>query len=233
MALERLAMEIARGRRRGPATLEKAVASTDPTTGRASSIHSPGLVLRSVDAPWCPESVVVPPGEFVMGAKAADLEASDREKPQHLVRIRYPMAVGRYPVVFDEYDHFARATRREWPGDEDWGRARRPVINVSWDDAKAYVEWLASETGQPYPLLSEAEWEYACRAGSTTPYNVGETLMEYDANFGQTERKTVEVGAYSLTCSPGPPSVDMRVRHQETDDEEEPVRRGTDHRRAA
>jgi formylglycine-generating enzyme required for sulfatase activity len=139
-----------------------------------------GSVFRDIDAPWCPELVVIPPGEFMMGSteaerawaieQGAEREWVEREKPRHLVRIAYPLAVSRYPVTFEQYGHFARTTGRAQPGDEASGRRRRPVINVDWEDAKSFVAWLSVQTAQRYRLLSEAEWEYACRAGSTTRY---------------------------------------------------------------
>lgn len=76
------------------------------------------------------------------------------------------------------------------------GRGRRPAINLSWYDAKAYVEWLAGEARQPYRLLSEAEWEYACRAGTTTRHWWGDVTTSENANFGQNVGRTSEVGAY-------------------------------------
>jgi formylglycine-generating enzyme required for sulfatase activity len=154
----------------------------------------PGTVFRDIDAPWCPELVVIPPGEFLMGSPEVDWEAKDVEKPQHRVRIAYPLAVGRYPITFEEYDHFCEQTRRQPPGAEVWGRGRRPVINVSWNDARAYVEWLAAEAGQSYRLLTEAEWEYACRAGTTTRYLWGDDISEDKANYGG--GRTSEVGSY-------------------------------------
>jgi formylglycine-generating enzyme required for sulfatase activity len=151
-------------------------------------------VFRDIDAPWCPELVVIPPGEFLMGSPDTDPEAYDAEKPQHRVRIAYPLAVGRYPVTFEEYDHFCERTRRQLPDDSGSGRGRRPVINVSWDDAKAYVEWLAVEAGKPYRLLTEAEWEYACRAGTTTRYWWGDEISKNRANYDGD--RTSEVGRY-------------------------------------
>ncbi len=153
-------------------------------------------VFKDVDAPWCPELVVIPKGSFLMGSPDSDPEAKDDEKPQHRVTIGTRFALGRYPVTFDEYDHFCAATRREKPKDRGWGRGRRPVINVSWEDAVAYCAWLAWETGQRYRLPSEAEWEYAARAGTTTRYSVGDEITEKDANFGMKLGKTTEVGAY-------------------------------------
>ena len=125
-----------------------------------------------------PEMVPIPPGEFLMGSSDDDEEADDNEMPRHPVAIRRRFAVGRYPVTFAEYDRFAEATERTKPSDQGWRRGRRPVIKVSWNDAQAYAEWLRGETGKAYRLLSEAEWEYACRAGSGTRYSFGDDPAE-------------------------------------------------------
>ena len=77
-----------------------------------------------------------------------------------------------------------------------WGRERRPVINVSWEDADAYCRWLGEQTGKTYRLPSEAEWEYAARAGTTTRYAFGDDLSTDEANFNRAVGKTVEVGSY-------------------------------------
>ena len=82
------------------------------------------------------------------------------------------------------------------PEDEGWGRGRRPVINVSWKDAQAYVRWLSEKTGQPYRLPSEAEWEYAARAGTTTLYSWGDDIAPENANYGLRGGRTTEVGTY-------------------------------------
>jgi formylglycine-generating enzyme required for sulfatase activity len=136
----------------------------------------PGTVFRDIHAVWCPELVVIPPGEFMMGsteaerewtvAQGAEREFVDSETPQHLVRISRLLAVGQYPVTFEQYDQFCDETGRNRPRDQGWGRGRLPVMDMSWDDAKAYIDWLAAQTRRPYRLLSEAEWEYACRAGN-------------------------------------------------------------------
>ena len=118
----------------------------------------PGKSFRDFDAG--PEMVVVPGGTFMMGSE--DGVGGDYQR--HKVTISQAFAVGKYPVTFDEWDAAVAAGGvSHKPGDRGWGRGRRPVIDVSWDDAKAYIKWLSGKTGQPYRLLSEAEWEYACR----------------------------------------------------------------------
>ena len=91
--------------------------------------------------------------------------------------------MGKYIVTLEEYDRFAEATRIGKPGDHGWGRGRRPVINISWYGAVAYAEWLSQQTGKGYRLPTEAEWEYACRAGTATPFYFGETISTDQANY--------------------------------------------------
>ncbi|SUS04851.1 putative Serine threonine-protein kinase pkn1 [Candidatus Defluviicoccus seviourii] len=154
-------------------------------------------VFRDIEAPWCPEMVVIPAGTFLMGSPESEEGRTDAEGPQHTVTIGRRFAIGRFPVMFDEYDHFCALTKREKPKDEGWGRGKRPVINVSWFDAVAYCEWLAKETGQPYRLPSESEREYACRAGTTTRYWWGDAITPKNANYAESKLgKTTEVGAY-------------------------------------
>ena len=133
------------------------------------------------DAPFAPELVVIPAGEFWMGSPEDEKERSEDEGPRHKVRIGRRFAIGRYPLTFAEYDRFCEAKRRKNPDDGGWGRSRRPVgarpvIMVSWEDAQAYIAWLSQETGTAYRLPSEAEWEYACRAGTTTRYSFGDKM---------------------------------------------------------
>ena len=110
------------------------------------------------------------------------------EKPVHDVTIASPFAVGKYEVTFAEWDAcVAAAGCTHRPADKGWGRGTRPVINVSWDDTQAYVRWLSRETGKPYRLLSEAEWEYVARAGTTTKYWWGNEADHAHANYGKDE----------------------------------------------
>ena len=130
----------------------------------------PGGMFRDCDA--CPEMVVVPAGSFMMGSEKGDSD----EKPVHQVTFEQPFAVGKYEVTFAEWDACVAGggCNGYRPSDEGWGRGRRPVINVSWKDAQAYVRWLSEETGEAYRLLSEAEWEYVARAGTRTARYWGE-----------------------------------------------------------
>jgi formylglycine-generating enzyme required for sulfatase activity len=138
----------------------------------------------------CPEMVVVPAGDFIMGAPVSEEGSSADERPQRVVTITYPMAVGRFALTFDEWDACVAGggCKNHWPADRGWGRGRRPVINVWWEDAKAYTAWLSQRTGRSYRLLTEAEREYVARAGTHTPFWWGGTISfdqaNYDAKFG-------------------------------------------------
>jgi formylglycine-generating enzyme required for sulfatase activity len=145
----------------------------------------PGSGVSFKDYPDCPEMVVVPEGSFVMGSPDNEPDRSKHEGPQHRVRIGKPFAVGRLAVTFAEWDacEAAGGCGGYIPQDQGWGRGDLPVINVSWNDAKAYVSWLAKKTGQPYRLLSEAEREYATRAGTTTPFWWGASITPEQAHY--------------------------------------------------
>jgi formylglycine-generating enzyme required for sulfatase activity len=173
-------------------------------------------VFRDVDAPWCPEMVVIPAGQFLMGSPKGEKDRVSNEGPQHKVTIADRFALGRYPVTVGEYRAFVEAsgyrqeggiyvwTGSEWKCDEakswrDPGFAqtdRQPVVGVGWRDAQAYVAWLSGKTGKSYRLPSEAEWEYAARAGTTTRYAFGDEITDKEANFGNTIGKTTAVGSY-------------------------------------
>nr|VFK46426.1 MAG: Formylglycine-generating enzyme, required for sulfatase activity, contains SUMF1/FGE domain [Candidatus Kentron sp. TC] len=147
-----------------------------------------------------PKMQLIPAGEFLMGSREG--KGYQDERPRHLVRISTPFALGTWPITFAEYDYFCDATERKKPSDQDWGRRRRPVINVSWHDALDYCAWLSKETGQRYRLPSEAEWEYAARARTTTNYWWGDDFRSNFANcvgcdgpWG--DKRTAPVGSFA------------------------------------
>jgi formylglycine-generating enzyme required for sulfatase activity len=145
----------------------------------------------------CPTMVVVPAGRFTMGSPATEADRLPTEGPQHEVTIAKPFAVGSTEVTFAQWDACVAAGACRKVSDNAWGRGDRPVINVGWGDAVQYVEWLARMTGKPYRLLSEAEWEYAARAGTTTRFSFGDDdadLGRYAWYFKNSDRKSQAVG---------------------------------------
>ncbi|MBK7675334.1 MAG: SUMF1/EgtB/PvdO family nonheme iron enzyme [Candidatus Accumulibacter sp.] len=136
--------------------------------GQVSVIEDPPPGETFRDCPECPLMVVVPAGKFVMGSPPEEKGRFDNEGPQRQVTIPKAIAVGRYEVRFDEWALCVQDGACPALSDEGFGRGARPVINVSFDDAKAYAQWLSKKSGKSYRLLSEAEWEYAARAGTST-----------------------------------------------------------------
>lgn len=127
---------------------------------------------RLSDGSGGPLMLVLAGGDFIMGRQMALL--NDDEGPAHGVRLG-PFAIGATEVTFEEYDRFARATGRRFPGDFGWGRGTRPVVDVSWSDARAYARWLSGRSGRAYRLPSESEWEYAAAAGRRSFFWWGHT----------------------------------------------------------
>jgi formylglycine-generating enzyme required for sulfatase activity len=152
-------------------------------------------------AHFCPMMVVVPAGSFMMGSPKGE-NHDDNEGPQHPVTFAKPFAVGKFEVTFAEWDACADAGVCSRPSDSLWGRDNRPVINVSWREAQRYVQWLSRMTGRAYRLLSEAEWEYAARAGSTTAYWWGDDIGKNNANCDgcetpwEADAETAPVGSF-------------------------------------
>jgi len=176
----------------------------------AKHAREPGATFKDCDD--CPEMVVVPAGSFTMGSPASEKKRDKDEGPRHRVTIPRSFAVGKFEVTFAEWHACVSAggcTRK--PSDRGWGRGRRPVIDVSWHDAKTYVKWLSGKTGKTYRLLSESEWEFAARAGTTTPFSTGRRITTAQANFdgnhtydgsrkGRYRKKTVKVGSFSANA---------------------------------
>jgi formylglycine-generating enzyme required for sulfatase activity len=160
-------------------TLPYAYAQGRPLKAAAEQALKPGDSFSEC-AQNCPEMVVVPAGSFLMGSAATEKGHNQSEAPQHRVGIAKPFAVSKFPLTFAEWDAcVAGGGCNAYEPDPEWGRddpdyRRLPVMNVSWDDAQQYVAWLFEVTGKPYRLLSEAEYEYAARAGTTTTYPWGD-----------------------------------------------------------
>lgn len=179
--------------------------------GMLGAVAAPAVVHRFIgalgqlwDDPVAPRLTVIPAGEFTMGSPETEPDRQAAEGPQHRVVISHPFAVGTYLVMRDEYAAFVADTKRpdpqgcilthlhgqngetkgfNWhnPGFAQGGN--EPVVCVSWKDARAYAAWLSGKTGRSYRLLSEAEWEYALRAGSTTSRPWGDAIGYDNANY--------------------------------------------------
>ncbi len=187
----------------------------------------PGSGAFFKDCPDCPEMVIAPAGSFTMGSPDTEKEHQSDESPQHEVIFEKPFAVGRFAVTRDEFEAFVKDSGYSadggcygWRGGSwefDSGKSWRspgfaqtgshPVVCVNWNDAKAYVSWLARKAGKEYRLLSEAEREYATRAGRTAPFWWGAQISveqaNYDGNYtynggskGEWRQKTVPVKSF-------------------------------------
>ncbi len=140
-----------------------------------------------------PELMRIPAGSFEMGSTSG----TESELPLHTVTIETSFYLSRTEVTFEEYDAFALTTSRHRPRDIGWGREDLPVVDVNFHDARAYAAWLGTMTGSVCRLPSEAEWEYACRAGATTDYAFGEQLTQEQANVRESGiNRTTKVRNY-------------------------------------
>jgi formylglycine-generating enzyme required for sulfatase activity len=179
-----------------PVPIQQTTAPIQPLP--APSIPSPNVELLSParertlqpkesfkECANCPVMVVIPAGSFTMGSPETELGRKDNESPQHKITFVQKFAVGRFSVTFDEWDACVAdgGCHGYSPPDQGWGRGRRPVINVSWNEAQAYLAWLSRKTGKTYRLLSEAEREYVTRAGTITPFWWGSSISTSQANY--------------------------------------------------
>jgi formylglycine-generating enzyme required for sulfatase activity len=175
---------------------------------QADAAPKPGRTFQ--DCATCPEMVVVPAGSFVMGSPDSEL-GRDKDEGQHKVTIGYSFAVSKYTVTWDQWEACVRdamcdgmaveaALRTGLDGKPtknyaDHGRGKRPVVGVSWYDAQVFVGWLNKKTGkEKYRLLSEAEYEYAARAGSTTAFPWGDKANHDHANYGSDDESKLGGG---------------------------------------
>jgi formylglycine-generating enzyme required for sulfatase activity len=145
----------------------------------------------------CPPMVVVGPGSFVMGD-----DGLPAERPAHRVAIERAFAIGRHEVTFDEWQKCVDdGACKGGIDDHGWGRGRRPVINVSWHDVDGFVRWLSAKSGRACRLPSEAEWEFAARAGTTTAFWWGDRVGDGKANCrdcvaGPPRYGSAEIGSF-------------------------------------
>ena len=160
------------------------------------------------DCPDCPELTSVQAGSFTMGSPSSEA-GRDADEVQKQVTIA-AFGVGVHEVTFAQWDACVAAggCPGHNPADQGWGRGTRPVIDVSWNDAQAYVSWLSTKTGHQYRLLTEAEWEYVARADTTTPFHTGATISTDQANYdgmktpygsgqmGEYRAQTIAVGSF-------------------------------------
>ncbi|KAB0681350.1 SUMF1/EgtB/PvdO family nonheme iron enzyme [Aureimonas leprariae] len=186
--------------------LERYEALSKEVADRPSGNGTPAAPTASRDCPTCPEIIRLPAGSFVMGASAEDASALDNERPAHRVEVA-AFALTRYPITFDDWEAcVAAAGCAGRPDDNGWGRGLRPVINVTWQDARDYARWLSARTGQDYRLPTEAEWEYAARAGTTTSRFWGDDAAKACAFanvYDRAAEKSVIVSWKPHPCSDG------------------------------
>ncbi len=166
-------------------------------------VNGPVITAKPAATENLPTMVIIPAGSSLIGDARVD-DDDDPLWPQTF-RIKQPFAMGRHEVTFEEYDRFCEATGRRKPPDEGWGRGRRPVINVSWLDATDYAAWLSEKTGRRYRLPTEAEWEYAARAGKRTSFWWGNTAGSGNANCQRCGspwdgRMTAPVGSFAMNA---------------------------------
>ncbi|MGD2140544.1 MAG: SUMF1/EgtB/PvdO family nonheme iron enzyme [Burkholderiales bacterium] len=166
--------------------------------------HKPGDTFRDCDT--CPEMVVVPPGSFEMRTAPWGPGHPHNEGYFYPVTFTRPFAVGKFEVTFDEWDACVSDGVCAAADDAKWGRSKRPVINVSFNDASRYVRWLSRKTGQDYRLPTNSEWEYAARAGLGMNRYFGispEDVCKYGNIYDVTSDKEFDLGGKHEPCDDG------------------------------
>lgn len=155
--------------------------------------NDPEIGIGSIfqDCSQCPEMIVIPAGTFMMG-DPGNWYSRRHERPQHEVSIPKPLAVGRFEVTFAEWDTCVEdgGCGGHRPDDFGFGRGKRPVFNVSWNAVQSYISWLNTKSPNKYRLLTEAEWEYMARAGTTTDYTTGQNITANQASFDDNPHNT-------------------------------------------
>jgi len=138
------------------------------------------------DGSPAPQLMVIPAGCFEMGSPPDEFGHRPDEGPQHYRHLARPFALGRCTVTAEEFERFARDRGWRWRSDLIVARGRQPVMNIRIADAERYCRWLSEQTGHHYRLPSEVEWEYACRAGTTTPFHYGDSVSCREVHFNAT-----------------------------------------------
>ncbi len=175
-----------------------------PTRSAQDQSAAGAATKTFTDCAQCPEMVEIPAGTFLMGSPPSEAGRFPNEAPQHSVTLR-AFAVGRYEVTWDEWNACVAAGSCPSADDLGWGGGRLPVINVSWTDVQTYLAWLRRVTGKDYRLLTEAEWEYAARAGTTSRYSFGDSEAELCAyaNGADQSAKASHSDWQASSCSDG------------------------------
>lgn len=163
------------------------------STGAIRMARPPGERFR--DCAICPEMVVIPAGNFMMGSLGSEEGRNSDEGPLHQVTFNRSFAMGRTEVTADEWQACVADRACTHPALTS-SNGRRPVVAIIWSMARTYADWLSSKTGQRYFLPSEAEWEYAARAGTTTPWNTGDAIITDDANILNQFKQPVPAGGF-------------------------------------
>lgn len=182
----------------------------DATPPKPKKIKRRRIVDHSKPSPAKMNMVTIPSGTFTMGSPQSELRRDMNEGPTRQVAINYRFEIGKYEVTFNDWNNCVSGggCRGYLPKDSDWGKGRRPAINISWNDAQQYIKWLNRVTGLRYRLPTEAEWEYVARGGTKAPFSTGPRISSSQANFngehpygegakkGPYRRKTLPVGSF-------------------------------------
>jgi len=189
-----------------PFAVDARIRLADPARDAAAEapVVFPKAGTEIRDCPKCPAMVVVPGGSFVMSYPPGDSGRFQQEGPVRTVNFARPFAIGKFEVTFDEWD--ACTAEKQCPkiDDKGRGRGRRPVMYVSWEQAMGYARWLSKKTGRIYRLPTDAEWEYAARAGVDSRYRfwgiAPDRVCTFANVYDQTARKQDDTGYENLPC---------------------------------
>lgn len=161
-----------------------------------------------------PELAIIPAGRFEMGSEPSEIGHQRDEAPRHPTLIRQPFAIGIYPVTGEEFRHFRKDTEWFLRPELIWHEGHYPAINIRMEDVKLYLAWLSTQTGATYRLPTEAEWEYAARAGTTTPFHHGEDVSCKQVHFNPLfpYREAVDKRWYLPRCFPSPKASEVGLQ---------------------